>query len=126
MGRIMYDEHEQLDGELAGLAASLRGGDHMMACLQLAEFALKLDRCIRREERALSLEKDELERTTPNALAKIHSEHASLRRLVALIANALDRADDRRGLEVVGKLRSVLLLHLAKEESLPWRAVRPG
>ena len=107
----MYDEHEQLDDELARLAQSLRGGDHMMACLQLAEFALKLDRCIRREERVVEM-------TTPAVFGKIQSEHASLRRLVGLIAAALDRSDDRRGLEVIGKLRSVLLLHVAKEESL--------
>jgi hypothetical protein len=114
----MYDEHEQLDGGLARLAQSLRRGDHMLACLELAEFALKLDRCIHREERVLALEREGLSVTAPGTVAKIHSEHASLRRLVALIANALDRADDRRGLEVIGKLRSVLLLHLAKEESL--------
>jgi hypothetical protein len=118
----MYDEHEQLDLKLARLAQSLRSGEHMSACLQLAEFALKLDRCIRREERALSLAYDQLHPTTPrpltSALAKVRGEHASLRRLVGLIASALDRADDRRGLEVIGKLRSVLLIHQAKEEAL--------
>lgn len=114
----MYDEHEPLDLELARLAQSLRCGEHMIACLQLAEFALKLDRCIRREERALSLAYDRLPPATPSPLAKVRSEHASLRRLVGLIASALDRADDRRGLEVIGKLRSVLLLHQAKEEAL--------
>jgi hypothetical protein len=66
----------------------------------------------------MRLASEQLELTTPNAVAKIHSEHAKLRTLVGRIANAIDRADDRRGLEVIGKLRSVLLLHLAKEESL--------
>ena len=106
----MYDEHEQFGEELAHLAQSLRSREHMLACLQLAEFALKLDRCIRREERALALGQA--------PLAKVRIEHESLRRLVGLIASALDRADDHRGLELVGKLRSVLLLHLAKEEAL--------
>jgi hypothetical protein len=47
----MYDTQDQLDQELARLARSLRDGDHTMACFRLAEFALKLDRCIRQEER---------------------------------------------------------------------------
>ena len=106
----MYVEHDQLDQELATLADAVRTGDHMMACLRLAELALQLDWYIRYEERALSL--------APSVLAKIHGEHASLRRLVSLIASALDRADDRRGLEAIGKLRSVLLLHVAKEAVL--------
>ena len=110
----MYDEHEHLDEDLAHLAHTLRCADLMMACIQLAEFALKLDRIIRREERALSLARA----TLPYPLAKVRNEHASLRRLVALIAAALDRGDERRGLELVGKLRSVLLLHVAKEEVL--------
>ena len=114
----MYDEHDQLDHELARLARSLRSGEHMMACLQLAEFALKLDHCIRREERTLSLACARLQPATSDPLAKVRNEHASLRRLVGLIASALDRADGRRGLEVLGKLRSVLLLHQAKEAAL--------
>jgi hypothetical protein len=111
----MSDEHEQLDEELARLAHSLRTGDHMVACLQLAAFALALDHRIRREERTLASACDG---TTFDPLVKVRIEHASLRRLVSLVASALDRADDRRGLEVIGKLRSVLLLHLAKEETL--------
>jgi len=109
----MHDEHEPLDAELERLSHSLRAGEHMLACLQLAEFALKLDHCIRCEERALALAP-----TPSSPLTKIRNEHASLRRLVALIASALDRADDRRGLEVLGKLRSVLLLHIVKEQAL--------
>lgn len=111
----MYDEHETFDEDLARVARSIRNGEHVMACLQLAEFALKLDHCIRREERVLSLAYP----SSSLLVDKLRIEHASLRRLVGLIASALDRSDDRRSLEVVGKLRSVLLLHLAKEESLP-------
>lgn len=114
----MYDEHEQLDQELARLAESLRGSEHMMACLQLAEFALKLDHLMRREERALAFAYDRLVSSAPSPLAKVRVEHASLRRLVSSIASALDRADDRHSLELIGKLRSVLLLHVAKEQAL--------
>ncbi|HEY5947586.1 MAG TPA: hemerythrin domain-containing protein [Kofleriaceae bacterium] len=112
----MHEDHDQLDHELARLAESLRAGDHMLGCLRLAEFALKLDHYIRREERALSFAAELVEVTRPSALAIVHREHSSLRQLVAAIATALDRADDRRGIELVGKLRSVLLVHVAKEE----------
>ena len=109
----MYDEHEQLDEDLARLAQSLRRGDLMMACIELAEFALKLDRIIWFEERLLASA-----HLMPNPLAMVRREHASLRRLIGLVASALDRADERRGLEVIGKLRSVLMVHVAKEETL--------
>ena len=112
----MHEDHDQLDNELARLAQALREGDHMLACLRLAEFALKLDHYIRCEERALSFACRLVEVARPSALATIHREHSSLRQLVAAIATALDGADDRRGVELIGKLRSVLLVHVAKEE----------
>lgn len=90
----------------------------MQACLQLAEFALKLDHYITREERSLIVAHRIVEVSKPKALASVQHEHRSLRQLVAAIANALDRADDRRAVETVSKLRSVLLLHVAKEERL--------
>ena len=112
----MQEELEQLDAELADLGATLRSGDYIGACLQLAEFALKLDHYIRREERTLLLAHASIE--TPSVLETVHKEHQRLRLLVAAIATALDRADDGRGVEIVGKLRSVLLLHVVKEELL--------
>lgn len=98
----------------------------MMACLQLAEFALKLDHYIRCEERALAGPSSAVPERG-EWLAKIHREHTSLRRFVAAIASALDRADDRSCVEVTGVLRSVLLLHVEKERWLDERrrASRP-
>jgi hypothetical protein len=115
---MQHVDHELLDEELARLAHTLRTGDHMMACLQLAEFALKLDRYIRREERALSYAYQLIAATPPKAMTTVHNEHTSLRHLVAMVANALDKDEARRGAEIVGRLRSVLLLHVAKEELL--------
>ncbi|HVK87406.1 MAG TPA: hemerythrin domain-containing protein [Kofleriaceae bacterium] len=112
----MYDEHDQLDHELARLADSLRSSRNLLACLQLAEFAFKLEHCIHSEESAFSAASGRLAR--PGPLAKVKTEHASLRRLISAIAIAIDQSDERRGLELVSKLRSVLLLHLAKEERL--------
>ena len=114
----MHEDHEPLDAELARLAQSLRVGDHMLACLQLAEFSLKLDLFLRREERALAFARGLLAERAPHAVTKTYVEQASLRRLVAVISAALDGADDRRGLEVISKLRSVLLLHVAKQSLL--------
>jgi hypothetical protein len=111
-----YVDHEHLDDELARLARTLRAGDHMMACLQLAEFALKLDRYIRREERALSYAYQLLAAAHPKAMETVRSEHASLRHLVAMVASALDQSEARHGADIVGRIRSVLLLHVAKEE----------
>jgi chemotaxis protein histidine kinase CheA len=114
----MHEDHKQLDDELARIAHSVRGGKHMLACLQLAEFALKLDRFLRREERALAFACRLLPASGAKALSKTRVEHASLRQLVSAIATALDGADDHRGLDSISKLRSVLLLHIAKEEVL--------
>lgn len=104
----MDDEHYHLDDALMRLEQGLRSGSHMLASLQLAELALKLDRAIRREERLLGV--------TGRPAVRIRQEHASLRRLVGSVAAALDRADDRRARDLITQLRSVLLLHAAKEE----------
>ncbi len=113
----MHDDHEQFDQELVRIGQTLHEGDHMSACLQLAEFALKLDLYIRREERVLAMEPLSV-LMPPRALACVQREHTSLRQLVARIATALDGADDTRCVDTLCKLRSVLLLHLAKEELL--------
>lgn len=116
----MHDDSEHFDAELGHLADSVRSGANTFACLQLADFALKLDHIMRLEERAIEV-CFQRSATKTNLLDGVKREHASLRRLVALLASALDRADDRRALEVLGKLRSVLLLHVTKEEILASR-----
>lgn len=112
----MFDEHERFDHELSGLARSLRRGDYTMASLQLAEFALELDHWIYGEEHALSSTGESA--MAAQELAKLRGDHDNLRELIGAIASAVDRADDRGGLEAIGKLRSELLQHLAAEDSL--------
>ncbi len=114
----MRDEQEQLDQALSHLEHSLRTGELLVACRQLADFSLRLDRCLRREEHAFSFGYQRAHPCAPSPLAKVRGEQASLRRLVAAIANALHQADDRSCLDRIGALRSVLLLHLAKQEWL--------
>lgn len=114
----MHEDLEQLDHELAALASCLRSGDHMRACARLAELAFKLDRYISREERALAAAFHALDGAAPRPLVAMRREHTSLREIVAAIASALDRADGARAIDIIGKLRSVLLLHVVKEERL--------
>ena len=113
----MLDEQDPLDAELARLADLLRCGELMLVRIRLVEFALKLDTYIRRDERVLSSSYSRL-REPATTLAMIHAEHKKLRGLIGSIASALEQGEAKRGLELVGKLRSVLLLHLAKEEQL--------
>lgn len=114
----MHEDLEQLDYELAALACSLRVGDHMLACAQLGELAFRLDRYILREERELGRIYQELEGGAPRPLAVMRREHGRLREIIAAIASALDRADDAGAVDIVSKLRSVWVLHIAKEERL--------
>lgn len=122
----MYEEHDHLDRLLGTLADTIRAGNPMLGCQHLAEFTLRLDRLMRSEERALAFVFERLLPEQPSPLAKIRSEHTSLRELVGVIAAALDRADLERALDLVSKLRSVLLLHVAKEERLAPATGREG
>lgn len=114
----MHEELKQLDPKLAALACSLRDGDYMLACVQLGELALELDHYICREERALELAYRAMEGRARKAFVTMRGEHRCLRDLVAAIASALDRAERERAADIVGKLRSVLLFHVTKEEQL--------
>ena len=116
--RGMYAEQNQLDEQLAHLVGLLRSGETMISCIQLAEFTAKLDRMMRHEERTLAYLYEHSSPTTANPIAKVKREHATLRSLMGLLADALGRDDDRRALEVVTRLRGFLIMHVAKEESL--------
>ncbi|MBZ0231861.1 MAG: hypothetical protein K8M05_05880 [Deltaproteobacteria bacterium] len=111
----MYDEADHLDDELARLARLVQRGKATQAHLQLAEFALTLDRRIQFEERILTLARKELAGPAPGVLAAVQREHASLCGLVARVASALTRTDSPRALDAIDRLRSVLLLHVVKE-----------
>ncbi|MDB4955560.1 MAG: hemerythrin cation-binding protein [Myxococcales bacterium] len=106
----------RFDEELSKLDASLRSEDNVVARLQLAAFELQLSGYVSGEERVLFPAFERLD-STPRAYTEtMRKEHGSMRCLVTRIWAALDRADHRRGLELVGALRSVLLLHVTKED----------
>ncbi len=112
----MEDEQPYFDVQLAKLDASLRTGDSEMARLYLAAFDLQLSGYVRGEERVVFPVLEKIASGPSSATAKMRKEHESLRTLVATMWDALDRADRHRGLQILGTLRSLLALHVAKED----------
>lgn len=112
----MHDEHTRFDDKLFELEGSLQSGDHETARAQLAAFDVALSRYVRNEERVVFPALERLVSTPFAPAIRMRLEHGSLRRLIAALRFALDRSDRRRGLDALGKLRSLLLLHVAKEE----------
>lgn len=114
-------EHDDLDEALEAVERMLRVGKHAAARRQLASFVARYTARVDHEERAL--------RAGPGRrrelLAKVRQEHARLGVLVAALVDALAREHARSGLEVIEMLRSVFVLHVAKEASLPELAEAP-
>jgi hypothetical protein len=113
--RLLEDEHHRLEAALSALELALCDGDTVTAGSQLAAFEVGLTRCVRVEEtllvRCSSGHHDEFAPT-----AKMRREHIDLWKLATGIWDAIARADLPRALEMMGRLRSVFLLHLTKEK----------
>ena len=109
-GGFMSDVSQKLDSELAELEASLRSNNHENAFACLTMFDADLASYVRAEERLVS------SAAPPETTANIRREHGSLRRLVDSLKELVAHRENRRGLEVLASLRSVLLLHAAKVE----------
>jgi iron-sulfur cluster repair protein YtfE (RIC family) len=112
----MESEHPCFDGQLERLDASLRAGDNEMARLHLAAFDLQLSGYVRGEERVMFPALERMMSGPCNPTARMRKEHESLRQLVATLWESVDDADKRRGLRVLGALRSLLMLHVVKED----------
>ena len=104
------------DTQLARLDASLRAGDNEMARMHLAGFDLDLSGYVRGEERVVFPMLEMMPASPRSSTARMRKEHESLRLLVLAIWDALDHADRDHGLQLVETLRSVLALHVAKED----------
>lgn len=115
------DGHHLLDDVLAGLETSLSRCDHDGARRSLGFFHTHLDRYIRREERDV-FPAYERAAGSGHATARMRQEHGALRRLTRVLDARVAVRDLRGGLDTVGVLRSVLLLHIAKEEWIQRRA----
>lgn len=111
-------EHEDLDHDLESLERMLRSGDHRVAGNLLASFAMAFATRASREESALADAHDRRGARSREVLAKVRREHDRLRGLVAALAEAVDHHNAGWGLDALGTLRSVLVIHLAKETSL--------
>lgn len=112
----MQDDHAHLDDELARLEVSLRSGDGEIAFEHFVAFDAELTRYVRGEERILFPVLERFTSVPVTATARMRGEHRSLRKLVDRMGELLARNDKPRALAVLGTLRSVLLLHVAKEE----------
>jgi hypothetical protein len=104
-----------MDETLAVLDACVRAGDHDGAMEQLLAFDAQLARYARGEEQLLFPAIDRFTSIPRGATDCMRREHRSLRRLVDTLGALLARDDAPRVLDVLGTLRSVLLLHLEKE-----------
>jgi hemerythrin-like domain-containing protein len=110
-------EHDRLDDLLEDLERMLRTGDQVAAAQRLSSFTARFDRYVQGEERFLFavLETGDGPHATTGPMRR---EHGFLRRLVSSLCDAVRRSDPGKGLAVLASLRSVFLLHHAKEEWL--------
>jgi hemerythrin-like domain-containing protein len=111
-------EHDRLDDALDDLHRFLRAGNTTAARNRLARFTTRFERYIHGEERLLFPVLEGGKRSHLAPTAQMRREHGFLRRLVAAVRDALHRDDHAQSLDALGSLRSVFLLHHAKEEWL--------
>jgi iron-sulfur cluster repair protein YtfE (RIC family) len=121
----MEDTHMRLDDKLGKLEASLRAGDRDAAFDIYLLFDAELTGYVRGEERLLFPVLERFTSMPTTATRSMRTEHRSLRRLVDTLGELLARDDQQGGLDIVSKLRSVLILHVAKEEWVLMPLLRP-
>jgi iron-sulfur cluster repair protein YtfE (RIC family) len=121
----MEDTHVRLDDKLGKLEASLRAGDRDAAFDIYLLFDAELNGYVRGEERLLFPVLERFTSMPTTATRSMRTEHRSLRRLVDTLGELLARDDKQGGLDIVAQLRSVLILHVAKEEWVLMPLLRP-
>ena len=120
------EEASRFDDQLAKLGELLRVADEQHATESLCVFDAQLTRYVRGEEHLLFPVLERFTSVSPAITGRMRIEHRGLRRLVDDLWEALTRGDHRRSLDLVTSLRSVLLLHVAKEDWLLHPVLRPG
>jgi hypothetical protein len=108
----------RLDETLLTLAAMMRSGDWTGALEQYIAFDAELARYVKGEERLLFPVLERFTSIPVGATTIMREEHRSMRRLLDSLGVALRMPDQRRGLELVALLRSVLMVHVLKEDGL--------
>jgi iron-sulfur cluster repair protein YtfE (RIC family) len=121
----MDDTHARMDDKLDKLGASLRAGDRNAAFDIYISFDAELTGYVRGEERLLFPVLERFTSMPTAATRSMRSEHRSLRRMVDALGELLARGDKPKSLDIVSKLRSVLILHVAKEEWVLNPLLRP-
>lgn len=122
----MKDDPGPLDDKLSLLETSLLAGDRDRVLELFLAFDAELSGYVRREERFLFPALERFTAMSRRATATMRTEHRSLRRLLDSLGEQIARADDRRGLDVLSSLRSVLILHFAKEAWMLGPLTRPA
>lgn len=103
-----------LDVDLERVQQTLWAGEHAAARQHLARFVGRFTARADREERVLR----DVHGSPDELLRRVRREHDRLYGLVGVLVRALTRRNDRRGLDAIEMLRSVLVLHVAKEAAL--------
>jgi len=114
--QYLEDRAELLEVSLATLERSVAALDFAAARRQLAGFRAFLSRHAGVEERVVFPFYERLPSVGAETTAVMRQEHGRLRRMIAGLDGLLDRRDARRALAALGTLRSVLLVHGAKED----------
>lgn len=108
-------EQVHLDEALDDVDRALRAGEAGVARRRLDGFGNRFERYVRKEERVLFALVDRRDPVQSVATARMRREHACLRLLIQAVSHALRLADPPRGLDALDSLRSVFVLHHAKE-----------
>ena len=122
----MQQDRGSLDDKLSMLGASLRSGDRDRVLELYLAFDAELTGYVHGEERLLFPALERFTSLPRSAIASMRKEHRSLRRLLDSLGEMIARADDGRCLDVLGKLRSVLLFHVEKEAWVLQPLIRPS
>jgi len=112
----MADEDAWYENGLAAVERWIRLGDCEMARLDLAAFDLELSGYVRGEERVVFPAIERMHPAPFAPTARMRREHGRLRAMLLAVWSALEHGQPWEALEVLGGLRSVLLLHVAKED----------
>jgi iron-sulfur cluster repair protein YtfE (RIC family) len=114
--QYLDDQHALLELGLTAIERAVAARETTDARHRLAGFRAHFDRYVRNEERVLFPIYERLPSVAHEPIARMREEHGSLRRMIARVFATLDRRETARALELLGALRSVLLVHGAKED----------
>ncbi|HEU0030047.1 MAG TPA: hemerythrin domain-containing protein [Kofleriaceae bacterium] len=120
----MHDRDLRWDDRLSTVEAWIRQDNGDAALAHLLAFDAELTRDVQGEEHVVLPVLERLVAVPAHATATMREEHRQLRRLVDTAGERIARRDSRGGLEVLSTLRSLLLVHVLKEEWVVYPLMR--